>query len=203
VKKVVIPFLVTAVIILAMFLLFENIEHYFTTLLKESGNQKLIFSLVSFLVLTSDIVLPVPSSIVMYSNGFVLGAIQGMALSFLSVMIGTLFGYYLGRFTSLGLKAKEDRKTELFLNKYGGAAILVSRAIPILSESICIVCGYNKMNLKFYLLLNLLGYIPVCILYAYFGSIGCDKDSFLITFACSVLISALFLFIGRKYLKGI
>lgn len=202
-KKIIIPFLVTAIIIIVMFLLFENMEQYFTDLLKGSSNQKIIYSLVSFLALTSDIVLPVPSSIVMYSNGFVLGLMRGMALSLSSVMVGALFGYYLGKFTSLGLKAKEDQKADLFLNKYGAIAILVSRGIPIFSESICIVCGYNKMKLKYYLLLNLIGYIPICILYAYCGSIGYDKESFLISFGCSMVIAALFYFVGKKYSKGI
>lgn len=202
-KKIVIPFLVAAIIILVLYFLFEDLEQYFEDLLYGSGDHKLIYSVLSFTALTTDIVLPVPSSIVMYTNGFVLGPVQGMALSLVSVMTGTLFGYYLGRFTSFGLKAKKDQKTEAFLSKYGPAAILVSRGIPILSESVCIVCGYNKVNVKSYLLLNLIGYIPVCFIYAYFGSIGYDKNSFLITFGFSILIAALFLFIGKKYLKAI
>ncbi len=202
-KKIVVPFIIVVILISVVFIFFENLEHYFTELLHESVDQKLIYSLVSFLALTSDIVLPVPSSIVMYTNGFVLGPVPGTALSFISVMVGSIFGYYLGRFTSLGLKAKEDEKANYFLRKYGSLAILISRGIPILSESICIVCGYNKMNLKTYLLFNVIGYIPVCIIYAYFGSIGYDKDSFLITFGCSMLIAALFFLAGKKYLKAI
>lgn len=191
------------VLIIVIFLMFENVEQYFIDLLNRSDDQKLSYSIVSFLALTSDIVLPVPSSIVMYTNGFVLGGIQGASLSLLSVMIGSLFGYYLGRFTSLGFKSKNDQNADDILKKYGPVAILVSRGIPILSESICIVCGYNKMNLKSYFLLNFIGYVPVCLLYAYCGSIGYDKNSFLISFASSLLIVALFLFVGKKYLKSV
>ena len=54
-----------------------------------------------------------------------------------------------------------------------------------------------------FLLLNLAGYIPVCLLYAYFGSIGYDRDSFLLTFGASLLVAALFLVAGKKYLKSI
>ena len=202
-KKILVPFVVTSAIFLLIFLLFANVEDFFTELLKGSVEQKLWYCFSSFVALTSDILLPVPSSIVMYTNGFILGFFQGMVLSLVSVIIGAYIGYYLGRFTSYGLKAKRDQKTDIFLSKYGSTAILVSRGIPILSESVSIVCGYNKMNLKNYLLFNVIGYIPVCLLYAFFGSIGYDKDLFLLTFGCSLCIAALFLFTGKKYLKAI
>jgi uncharacterized membrane protein YdjX (TVP38/TMEM64 family) len=202
-KKITIPLLITAVLFLGLFFLFDGLEKYFTDLLNGAGDRKLIFSMISFLVLTSDILLPVPSSIVMYTNGFVLGPVQGTMLSLGSVMTGTLFGYYLGRFTSFGLKAKKDLKTDEFLSKYGPVAIVVSRGIPILSESVCIVCGYNKVNIRSYLLLNLAGYLPVCFIYAYFGSIGYNRESFLITFGASLVMASIFWFAGKKYLKSI
>ncbi len=202
-KKITIPFLVTAVIIILMFLAFGDIEQYFTDLLNKASSQKLTYTLVSFLALTSDIVLPVPSSIVMYTNGFVLGLIQGAALSLASVMLGAYIGYYLGKYTSLGLKAKQDQKADLLLSKYGAIAILVSRGIPILSETICVVCGYNKIPLKQYLVFNLIGYIPLCLLYAFCGSVGYDRNTFLLSFGFSLLISAAFWFFGKSlFLKS-
>ena len=47
--------------------------------------------------------------------------------------------------------------------------MILSRGIPILSESICFTAGYNKMNFKVYTFLNIVGAIPISLVYGYFG----------------------------------
>ncbi len=199
-KRVAIPFLIAVVTIIVMFLIFENLETYFTNLLQGSSKHILTYSLVSFIVLASDIILPVPSSIVMYTNGYVLGMAGGSAISLAALMVGSVVGYYLGKYTSIGLKTSDDEKANNILSRYGSMAIIISRGIPIIAESVCIVCGYNKMNFKNYFILNLVGYIPLCLMYAFFGTWGYDKNIFLISFAISFAVSVLFWFAGRKFL---
>jgi uncharacterized membrane protein YdjX (TVP38/TMEM64 family) len=201
-KKIAIPFLISVSLIVIVFLLFHDIETIFTNQLQRLSKHTGAYSIVSFLVLTSDIVLPVPSSIVMYTNGFVLGLISGSAISLLSVIASSIIGYYLGSLTSAGIKAKSNDASNYILLKYGTLAILISRGIPIISESICIVCGYNRMPFKNYLVLNFIGYIPLCFLYALFGSIGYDKNTFLISFVCSIILSGGFWFFGKRLLKN-
>tara|TARA_R110002153_G_scaffold2070_8_gene10109 strand:- start:127 stop:279 length:153 start_codon:yes stop_codon:yes gene_type:complete len=46
----------------------------------------------------------------MYSNGYGFGLLPGVFLSFISIMIGSIGGYYLGKYTSLEVKAKEEEK---------------------------------------------------------------------------------------------
>jgi uncharacterized membrane protein YdjX (TVP38/TMEM64 family) len=199
-KKILIPFLISATLITVAFLLFGEMETFFVETLHHAENNKSVYSLLSFLILASDIILPVPSSIVMYTNGYVLGFFYGFFISLTALMVGAMVGYYLGKFTSMGVKAKDDQKADLILAKYGFMSILITRGIPIISESICLVCGYNKMPFKMYFILNLIGYIPVCILYAFCGSLGYNKDMFLITFGISLLISAAFWIFGKKFL---
>lgn len=198
-RKIVVPFIVSVTVIIVTFLLFKDIETYFVKVLNKASDHPLTYALISFLVLTADIVLPVPSSIVMFINGFVLGAFGGFFISFISVVVGAIIGYYFGKLTSMGSKHKLKSDVDNIVNKYGAIAILISRGIPILSESICIVCGYNKMPIRQYIIANVIGYLPICILYAICGSIGYDKNTFLLSFACSVFISILFWFLGRRF----
>ena len=198
-KNLLYPFLITIMSIIIVFLVFENLEGYFSDTLNALSKHPFQFAAVSFSILMADIVLPVPSSIVMYVNGYVLGTVLGAFVSLLSLLVSALIGYYLGKITSLGLKATSDEHANTILSKYGTVAILMSRGIPILSESICIVCGYNNMPLKKYLILNLIGYIPLCVLYAFCGSIGYDENNFLISFVCSLFISVSFWFFGRAF----
>ncbi|MBI3235107.1 MAG: VTT domain-containing protein, partial [Bacteroidetes bacterium] len=168
-------------------------------LLNNLDQYKIQYAGISFLVLCADIILPVPSSIVMYLNGYILGIPNGALVSLIALMIGSIIGYFLGKLTSAGFKATTDEKANNLLAKYGAIAILMSRGIPMISESICIVCGYNKMPMKQYILFNFIGYIPLCILYAVCGSFGYSQDMFLLSFGFSLVISAAFWFLGKAF----
>lgn len=200
-KKMLLPFLLAATLIIITFLAFEELEGWFTHQLEMAQANAWAYSGISGLILFSDVLLPVPSSVVMFTNGYVLGAVGGALLSTVALMAGALLGWYLGRFTSLGLKAKEDARADRLIGRYGAMAIILTRGIPILSESICIVCGYNRMPLRAYLLFNLIGYVPVALLYAICGSLGYDQNTFLLSFGLSLLVSAALWLLGRRLLQ--
>jgi uncharacterized membrane protein YdjX (TVP38/TMEM64 family) len=199
-KKRFLPYIIVSVIIVTTFIIFKDTETYFTELLNSLTANVSVFALVSFCVLTSDIILPVPSSIIMYLNGFVLGPIMGSLVSLVSLLISAIIGYYIGRFTSIGLKKKSEKNAHTLLSKYGALSILITRGIPILSESICFVCGYNKVPFKHYFIYNIIGYIPLCLLYSVCGSLGYDKNIFFVSFCCSLLISVAFWLFGKRIL---
>ncbi len=198
-KSIVYPFTISLLLVIVLFIAYDSLEVQFTTLLLNLEQYQWRYAVVSFLILTADILLPVPSSIVMYMNGYVLGIVAGASVSFTALLIGSLIGYYLGQFTSMGLKAKKEERANAFLQKYGAMAILITRGIPVLSESICVVCGYNKMPLKQYVLMNVIGYLPLCVLYASFGNAGYDSHNFILSFGLSLLVSAAFWYFGKNY----
>ena len=198
-KSIVYPFTISLLLVIVLFIAYDSLEVQFTTLLLNLEHYQWRYAVVSFLILTADILLPVPSSIVMYMNGYVLGIVAGASVSFTALLIGSLIGYYLGQFTSMGLKAKKEERANAFLHKYGAMAILITRGIPVLSESICVVCGYNKMPLKQYVLMNVVGYLPLCVLYASFGNAGYDSHNFILSFGLSLLVSAAFWYFGKNY----
>ncbi len=182
-----------------VFVLFDDLELYFKGVLLYSTENKSTYALISFLVLSSDILLPVPSSIVMFMNGSVLGFTSSFFLSLTSSLFSSCIGYYLGRCTNLGYR--EQPKAISYIKKYGGMAIVFSRGIPILSESISITSGFNRISFKTYLILNTVGYIPVCFIYSLFGNLGSDENLFLLSFSVSILLSAIVWFFGKSLLN--
>lgn len=201
-KRVFWPLILSVVIISLFFVFFESMELFFQEFLLASQNNTLLFVSSSFLMLSSDILLPVPSSIVMFYNGLVLDFFYGSLLSLASVFISSTIGYYLGRFTAFGMKQSKDEKATHLVNQFGGMAIIITRGIPILSESICFTAGYNKMKFKYFSILNFIGYLPVCFIYAYFGSLGQEKNLFFYALAISLILSLIFYIIGKKILDN-
>jgi len=199
-KKILYPIFISILLVVLIFVFFEELEGYFIDILNLSRERPVRFSLLSFLLLSSDIVLPVPSSVVMYYNGLVLGFVKGTSLSLLSLFISGSIGYWLGYFSAVGIKQEEDEKADELVKNFGGLAIITTRGIPILSESICFTAGYNRMNFKTFTLSNLMGALPISLVYAYFGSLGKDSEFFYYSFALSVLVSLVLYLAGKKLL---
>lgn len=197
------PLIISCVLIIGLFLAFGDLETYFETSMNRLMHNRQSFAFTSFLALTSDIVLPVPSSIVMYLNGAVLGLLQGALLSFVSVMLSSGIGYLIGLLSVKMMgKNKTHKASNALLQTFGSLAILLTRGIPILSESITIVAGYNRYRFTQFLLWNALGYLPVCFTYAYLGSISSSQNAFLISFSASIVLSFVFWIIGRKVIQS-
>lgn len=197
------PLLISCTFIILLFLIFGDLENYIETSVNGLMNNQQTFAVASFTALTSDIVLPVPSSIVMYLNGAVLGLLPGALLSIASVMISSVIGYIIGLVSEkLMNKNRTHRTSSELLEKTGPLAIILTRGIPILSESITIVAGYNRYSFGKFLLWNTIGYVPVCFTYSYLGSISSSQNAFLISFGVSIAISFAFWMIGRRVLTA-
>lgn len=197
-KRIGLIFIVLCALIMMSFILWGGAEAGFEQQLTRLIPDRQHYALFSYLLLASDIVLPVPNSIIMYSNGFILGIVPGTALSVLSMMSGAFAGYYLGKCTAYGSRSRDDEKARIFWEKYGPLAILITRGIPVVSESICIIGGYAGMPLGRYMLLNLLGYVPVSLVFALFGAWGYDKNVFLFSLVVSLVPGGLFWWWGRR-----
>lgn len=189
---------VIAVAITIVYLVFGSFEDTMFSVLEGFKSNPVQYSIWSLSILASDIVLPVPSSIIMYLNGVVLGVVSGAGISFVSLMITAVIGYMLGAFIPTQLRNLPDERVNQLLARYGAPIIIITRGIPILSESICIVCGYNRLPFKWYLLLNAAGYLPMCIIYAYFGFLGKNQSAFVPGLVGVLFISGLFWIFSRQ-----
>ncbi len=190
-------FIVVCALILVSFLLWGDHEDGLTQQLFALTSNHLRYAAFSFILLTSDIVLPIPNSIIMYVNGYALGTLGGALLSVLSLMTCASIGYFLGKLSTQGKWAEPDAKAIAFWEKYGVLTILITRGIPVVSESICIVGGHMRMPFGRYLWMNLLGYIPIALLFALLGRYGYDQNAFLFSLACSFGIAGLFWWFGK------
>ncbi|MFT6337481.1 MAG: putative membrane protein YdjX (TVP38/TMEM64 family) [Halioglobus sp.] len=57
------------------------------------------------------------------------------------------------------------------------------------------------MNFRYYMILNFIGYLPICFIYAYFGNLGQGQSLFLVSFGVSILVSLLLWIFGRKLIE--
>ena len=152
-------------------------------------------------LLALDILLPVPSSIIMISCGHLFGILWGSLITFTGMMTSCLLGYYIG-LTSGKLWLKEDsnsfKQAQRILTKWGEVALILTRPIPVLSESVIILAGVEKMPLGKALMASALGLAPTCIIYSIVGHYATSMAANVWSFVVIVVLAFIFLFFKAK-----
>lgn len=125
-------------------------------------------------LLVADVVLPVPSSLVMLAHGAVFGVGLGTLLSVLGGTGATLVGFGLGRrggallarFVSIQERVAADR----LLQRWGALAIIVTRPVPLLAETVAVLAGASTLGWGKATLAALVGTAPPAVIYALAGA---------------------------------
>ena len=125
-------------------------------------------------LLLVDVLVPVPSSLVMIALGSLFGLWLGAALALVGTVgagiigfaIGRQGGGVVGRFVGPDERARADR----LLDRWGLVAIAATRAVPILAEATVILAGTSRIRWPAGFLAVLVGSIPVVIIFAAIGA---------------------------------
>lgn len=131
--------------------------------------------LIGIALLASDLLLPIPASGVMAAMGAVYGFWSGTLLSALGSFAAGCLGYYLallfgGRAIRRITSAEELAKFQHLFQQWGGMAIIASRLLPILPETLTIAAGLAGMGQNRFLLSLALGCLPPAVLFSLTGA---------------------------------
>lgn len=161
-------------------------------------------SLIGIGLLILDVLLPVPSTIVMTALGTIHGILIGTLLSLIGNLGAATFGFWLGR-RSDGVMSRflseEDRNAaSAFLHDWGEVGIIISRPIPILAESVAILAGTSSaVSWSKLIRCTLIGALPASFVYAWAGSQAVTLQSSLFVFGGVILLAAIFLQVSKFY----
>jgi len=154
-------------------------------------------------LLVSDVVLPVPSSLVMVVHGALFGVAIGTALSLLGGVGSALAGYGLGRLggppllRSVCSEAERDR-ADLLVRRWGLLAVTATRPVPLLAETVAVVVGASRLGPVRTTVAAAAGSLPAALLYSVAGSWDVGAPSGLAVFAIVIAIAAGLWMAGRR-----
>jgi uncharacterized membrane protein YdjX (TVP38/TMEM64 family) len=125
-------------------------------------------------LLVGDVVLPVVSSAIMLAHGWLFGVWGGTALNLLGsvacgivgMAIGRLGGPWLNRL----LPASEAARARALLARHGLAALIFTRPVPLLAETLALAAGAGGLPWRRALPALVLGCLPPSLLYAMAGA---------------------------------
>jgi uncharacterized membrane protein YdjX (TVP38/TMEM64 family) len=163
--------------------------------------------LLSITLLTVDVILPVPASLIMIANGALFGVAFGALVSMLGSIGAAMFGFYLGRRGSSRIERLippgQRERGDAFLKRWGDVAVIVTRPIPMVAETMAVLAGTSPMTWKRLILATVVGSAPAAVFYALLGAAAATSSSTVwVIFLALLLVAVLWLAGRRLILKG-
>jgi len=147
-------------------------------------------------LLAADIFIPVPSSIVMVLSGAAFGVMWGSILAFIGSIGGEWLGFELARKYGTALSTRfigdeaERQRLNRILMTHGGAAVAVTRALPVVMETMSVVAGLSTMKRRTFLIASAIGTAPIVVVYAYAGAVSREMDSIVPAIVIIIAVAA-------------
>lgn len=153
-------------------------------------------ALLSIGILASDMLLPVPSSVVCLFNGYLFGVAKGTLVSWLGLTVGAVGGFALARAFGWPLAKRLCREDDIvriehLARRHGPTVLVLTRALPVLAEATVLLMGAMQLSWKQFFLPVALSNLGLCAAYAAVGSIADNDYGFLIALSASVAVPAL------------
>ena len=148
------------------------------------GISLLGYSGVALMMAIESACIPLPSEIIMPFSGYLVSqgefTLWGVALAgAIGCVIGSALAYWIGYYGGRPAAEKYGKYVlvtahdldvaDRFFNKYGNAAVFVSRLLPVVRTFISLPAGIARMNFAQFVIYTFLGSLPFCYLLAYVG----------------------------------
>lgn len=171
------PMIVILAIPIVPFVLFgTQVESWFAAW-KESPPAAPIVAAVVIGLLATDILLPIPSSVVATLAGYQLGAVGGTAATWAGMTLGAVTGFALARkfgppFVSWLTRHADLARTKSLTDRFGPLVLVLGRGVPVLAEATVLLMGMHGLSWRRFLPPVLLANFGLALAYAVFGEVA-------------------------------
>lgn len=158
-------------------------------------------------LLLIDVFVPIPSSVIMIAHGALFGILWGTLLSWTASVGGAMIGWWIGhrgsRLMDRFVSPEEKETANAFLQRWGVLAIVLSRFIPIIAETVAVMSGTTPLGWKRVLIAASIGTLPAALIYSIAGTVTTDLASgFLVMIGVVILATATW-FIGKRLVEPV
>jgi uncharacterized membrane protein YdjX (TVP38/TMEM64 family) len=156
-------------------------------------------------LLSTDVVLPIPSSVVSTVAGAQLGIVPATLASWLGMTLGAALGFALaktcGRPLAERLSSSDDlARLDDVSRRYGPWVLIVTRALPILAEAAVLVCGATRLSWRRFLPAIMLSNLGIAAVYSVLGQLARGQGQLPLAIAASIALPLVATIIARRLL---
>jgi uncharacterized membrane protein YdjX (TVP38/TMEM64 family) len=155
-----------------------------------------LVALASVALLSTDLLLPIPSSVVSTVAGAQLGIALGTVTSWLGMTLGAAGGFALakalGRPLASRLSSDVDLvRLETVSRQYGAWILIVTRALPILAEAAVLLLGATRLPWRRFLPAVMLSNLGIAAVYSALGHFARGGEQMPLAIAASIALPLL------------
>ena len=158
-------------------------------------------AVVGVALLVADAVLPVASSVVMVALGALYGVPIAVALSLGGRVTMAVVGFAIGRrggpLMERFLRREERARAERLLSRRGALAVVISRPVPLVAETVAVLAGASGLAWGRFLVAALVGSLPEVLAYTLAGAVAASFGSAAVIWSLFIAAVVGFWLVGR------
>lgn len=188
----------TATFILVPFALFSTEAEALVINVVRTWAQSPTLPVLLAALLATDVVAPIPSSLLATAAGASLGLLHGSIATWVGLTVGSALGYGIGAGAFarwLRPKHSSDARDRKKLSKATFGAVAATRGVPVLAEAVTLLAGAHRLPFLPFMAVSAAANVGVALAYAYVGAVAADVNSFLVAFGGSLGLPAIALMI--------
>jgi len=195
--------IILSLILIPFFLFGASVEEWTKVFLDSAKDKRALVACVLAGLLASDILLPVPSSVVSTACGLFLGFTFGALVSLAGMVVSCAIGFWLACIMGRPLASRlvgesEMRRLERLSARLGDWVVVICRPIPVLAEASVLFVGLGQMSTIRFFLLSTLSNLGISAVYAAIGAYAANVNSFLLAVAGSVFLPGVAMLVLRE-----
>ena len=156
-------------------------------------------------LLATDILLPIPSSVISTFSGWQLGWFLGTVTTWLGMNAGAAVGFALARrwgepFAAWFSKPDDLECMRQLSEQYGPLVLVLARAVPVFAEASVLIVGIHRLSWRRFLPAVALSNLGISVAYAAFGDIAKEHQWLPLALGVSVAIPVLVAAAAQRWL---
>ncbi|MEO1973296.1 MAG: VTT domain-containing protein [Pirellulaceae bacterium] len=158
-------------------------------------------------LLSTDILLPIPSSVISTLSGWQLGWWRGTLSTWVGMNLGAVIGFALARrwgqpFARWFSKPEDMERMQEVSDRYGPFVLVLTRAMPVFAEASVLIAGIHRLAWRRFLPAILLSNLGIALGYAAFGDFAEQHQWLPLALGVSVAIPVLVAAAARRFIPN-
>ncbi|MHB8863046.1 MAG: TVP38/TMEM64 family protein [Pirellulaceae bacterium] len=204
------PLLLLGVVLLVPivpFVIFgDQLEGWFRDWAEQTLSRSTV-ALVVVSLLATDILLPIPSSLVSTFGGSALGTVAGTLASWAGMTLGGVFGFALARWLGAPFAQRITRPQDLqqlawASDRYGPLVLVLARGVPVFAEASVLLLGMHRLSWRRFLPAVIASNCGIALAYSAFGTWAAERAWLPMALGISVALPLLCTMMARRWLRA-
>jgi uncharacterized membrane protein YdjX (TVP38/TMEM64 family) len=182
----------------------EQLETWFDAWSEQHAARHVVAVVVVGLLAT-DIVLPIPSSMVSTFGGAQLGIIGGTLASWVGMTVSAVVGFAVARWCGPAVahalsRPQDVQRLQRASDRYGPVFLVLARGVPVFAEASVLLLGLERLSWRRFLPAVAASNLGVALAYSAFGTFASQHEWLPLALGVSVALPLLWTTLARRWL---